>query len=162
MTSGESFRDVIFPLGGTLKSQVKQIAAKYFKGLNVLSKKESMGICFIGPRSFPEFLGSYISLTAGDFIDWDTGRVVGKHSGKEVYTIGQGAKIGGCRIFQINMLNFILIEIYSSGSPRRYYVVEKSTIDGSVYVVANRYHHKLNSSEVLLKAGNILIHVLLL
>ena len=103
MTSGESFRDVIFPLGGTFKSQVKQIAAKYFKGLNVLSKKESMGICFIGPRSFPEFLGSYISLTAGDFIDWDTGRVVGKHSGKEVYTIGQGAKIGGCRIFQINM-----------------------------------------------------------
>ena len=95
MTNGESFRDVIFPLGRTLKPQVKEIATKYFKGLNVLTKKESMGICFIGPRSFPEFLSSYITLTPGHFVDWDTRKIVGRHHGKEMYTIGQKAKIGG-------------------------------------------------------------------
>ena len=97
MTNGESFRDVIFPLGRTLKSNVKEIAAKHFKGLDVVSKKESMGICFIGPRSFPEFLKSYISLTPGNFVDWDTRQIVGSHQGKEVYTLGQKARIGGIK-----------------------------------------------------------------
>ena len=102
MTDGACFRNVIFPLGKTLKSDVRAIAAKYFEGLEVLSKKESMGICFIGRRSFPEFLSSYIYLTRGNFIDWETGRVVGTHQGKETYTKGQGAKIGGSK-YSLNL-----------------------------------------------------------
>ena len=45
----------------------------------------------------PEFLSNYIPLTSGRFIDVDTGREVGRHEGKEALTIGQGARIGGCR-----------------------------------------------------------------
>ena len=102
MTDGACFRNVIFPLGKTLKSDVRAIAAKYFEGLEILSKKESMGICFIGRRSFPGFLSSYICLTRGNFIDWETGRVVGTHQGKETYTKGQGAKIGGSK-YSLNL-----------------------------------------------------------
>jgi tRNA-uridine 2-sulfurtransferase len=45
--------------------QVKAIAAERFKGLAVLTKKESMGVCFIGKRHFPQFLSNYMPLTPG-------------------------------------------------------------------------------------------------
>jgi tRNA U34 2-thiouridine synthase MnmA/TrmU len=95
MTSSEQFRRVLFPLGHLLKSQVRDLVREPFQGLNVLSKAESMGVCFIGKRKFSQFLGQYISLTPGRFVDIDTGRVLGTHSGKELLTAGQGARIGG-------------------------------------------------------------------
>lgn len=95
MTTGLHLRKVIFPLGYMLKSEVREVAAQVFKGLDVLVKKESMGICFIGRRSFPNFLGQYFTLTPGNFIDWDTGLVLGRHDGMEALTKGQGARIGG-------------------------------------------------------------------
>ena len=48
--------------------QVKAIAAERFKGLAVLTKKESMGVCFIGKRNFPQFLSNYMPLTPGRWI----------------------------------------------------------------------------------------------
>lgn len=97
----------MFPLGGITKREVKQIAkeAVEFSGLNILQKKESMGICFIGKRSMKDFLANYIHLTPGRFVEYDSGNVVGRHDGMEYYTIGQGAKIGG--------------------SPKKYFVVHK-------------------------------------
>ena len=38
------------------------------QGLSVLTKPESMGICFIGKRSLPSFLSNYITLTPGRYI----------------------------------------------------------------------------------------------
>ena len=45
--------------------KVKRMAAERFVGLSVLTKKESMGVCFIGKRSMPDFLSNYIELTPG-------------------------------------------------------------------------------------------------
>ena len=99
MTPGHLFNNVLFPLGHYFKHQVRQIAMQSprLQGLSILTKPESMGVCFIGKRSMPEFLSNYIPLTSGRFIDVDTGREVGRHEGKEALTIGQGARIGGCR-----------------------------------------------------------------
>jgi tRNA U34 2-thiouridine synthase MnmA/TrmU len=58
-------------------------------------KRESMGICFIGKRSMQSFLGEYITLHPGEFIDVDTGAVVGQHEGWEAMTVGQKAAISG-------------------------------------------------------------------
>jgi tRNA-5-taurinomethyluridine 2-sulfurtransferase len=45
----------MFPLGTLLKGRVKEIAASI--GLEKIArKKESTGICFIGQRSFPNFI----------------------------------------------------------------------------------------------------------
>ncbi len=44
---------------------------------------------------FASFLSQYIHVTPGRYIDLDTGRVVGRHDGKETLTTGQGARIGG-------------------------------------------------------------------
>lgn len=61
------------------------------------SKKESMGICFIGKRSMHSFLGEYIPLHSGPYIDIDTGAVIAHHAGWEAMTVGQRAAIGGMK-----------------------------------------------------------------
>lgn len=93
--NAESLRRTMFPLGAMLKSEVKKLATEI--GLESFArKKESMGICFVGKRSFQDFIAEYIETKPGDFVDFDTGRVVGSHRGIHHWTVGQKAKIGGC------------------------------------------------------------------
>jgi len=77
---------VLFPLGGLLKSEVRDIA----KELNLVNhdKKDSTGICFIGERNFANFIGNYIKKSKGIFID-EEGNILGDHDGLPFYTIGQ-------------------------------------------------------------------------
>ena len=85
---------VLFPLGEMSKSEVRRIAAA--AGLPSAHKQDSMGICFVGPHKFAEFLAQYIPPRPGDFVDLD-GEVVGRHQGAHFYTIGQrrGLGLGG-------------------------------------------------------------------
>lgn len=84
----------LFPVGGLMKSQVRQIAAD--AGLPVYDKKDSTGICFIGERRFKTFLKNYLPTQPGDMVS-DEGEVLGRHDGLMYYTIGQrkGLGIGG-------------------------------------------------------------------
>ena len=43
MTPGANFRNVLFPLGGMAKDDVRRIVDEPLKGCRVLSKAESMG-----------------------------------------------------------------------------------------------------------------------
>mmetsp|Transcript_22320 Transcript_22320/g.37341 ORF Transcript_22320/g.37341 Transcript_22320/m.37341 type:complete len:498 (-) Transcript_22320:4-1497(-) len=95
MTMGSDLSNVLFPLGSYRKSDVRALAHQRLKGLHVIDKAESMGICFIGKRPMHHFLGEYIDLTSGRFVDLDTGEILGSHNGLEYYTIGQNARIGG-------------------------------------------------------------------
>ena len=84
----------LFPIGDMEKPAVRQKAADY--GLEVATKKDSTGVCFIGERNFKEFLKNYLPATPGDIVDTN-GVVVGRHEGIMYYTIGQrhGLGIGG-------------------------------------------------------------------
>ena len=84
----------LFPLGGTIKTEVREIARKF--GLANHDKKDSTGICFIGERPFREFLSRYLPREPG-VIETPEGHVVGKHEGLMYYTLGQrkGLGIGG-------------------------------------------------------------------
>jgi tRNA-specific 2-thiouridylase len=86
----------MFPLGGLLKSQVRDIARQH--QLSNHAKKDSTGICFIGERPFREFLNRYLPTTPGNMLTPE-GKIVGKHIGLSFYTIGQrqGLGIGGAR-----------------------------------------------------------------
>jgi len=66
----DALRNVLFPLGGLQKAQVKSIARAHpvlSRCVEVLAKKESMGLCFVGKRRepFSHFLSKYINITPG-------------------------------------------------------------------------------------------------
>lgn len=92
----EQLSNVLFPLGGLMKPQVREIAREL--GLSVAEKKDSTGICFIGERKFKKFLSTFLPAQSGDIVD-KSGAVVGKHDGLMYYTLGQrrGLGIGGVR-----------------------------------------------------------------
>jgi tRNA-specific 2-thiouridylase len=92
----EQFRDVLFPLGGLQKSEVRDIARR--AGLPNHRRKDSTGICFIGERPFNEFLASYLKPNPGPIED-ENGRVLGQHQGLAFHTLGQrrGLAVGGVR-----------------------------------------------------------------
>ncbi|KAI4454076.1 trna 5-methylaminomethyl-2-thiouridylate -methyltransferase [Holotrichia oblita] len=87
---------VLFPVGGLLKEQVREIAAKL--NLVTAQKKDSTGICFIGERKFRDFMKGYLGNKPGEIRTLD-GKTVGKHDGLMYYTLGQrkGLGIGGMK-----------------------------------------------------------------
>ena len=89
-----ALNQVLFPVGGMLKSQVREVARRY--GLKTAEKKDSTGVCFIGERNFKEFLKDYIAIHPGNF-ETLSGKVIGRHQGMAYYTLGQrrGLNIGG-------------------------------------------------------------------
>ena len=86
--------NVLFPLGGMQKSEVRAIAAR--EGLSTARKKDSTGICFIGERNFRKFLQEYLPARPGRILTAD-GEEVGQHIGLMYYTLGQrrGLELGG-------------------------------------------------------------------
>ncbi|WP_080129369.1 tRNA 2-thiouridine(34) synthase MnmA [Chlamydia suis] len=94
-TPKEALSNVLFPLGGMCKTEVRRLALE--AGLATATKKDSTGICFIGKRPFKSFLEQFVADCPGDIIDFDTQKVVGRHEGAHYYTIGQrrGLNVGG-------------------------------------------------------------------
>lgn len=95
--SKEQLKNVLFPIGDMVKSDVRKIALEH--DLITAKKKDSTGICFIGERNFTKFLENYLPNTPGDIVNIDTNEVIGKHIGLMYYTIGQrkGLDIGGTK-----------------------------------------------------------------
>ena len=131
VTSG-ALAKTMFPLGDFTKAEVRKMAKE--RGLWTASKKESMGICFVGQVGIREFLSEYIETRPGDIIDQQTGAVVGRHDGAIFYTLGQrhGLNVGG-------------------GLP--YYVVGKDMVKNEVYVSrsiddGNLWRKKLTLADV--------------
>ena len=79
---------LLFPLGGLLKSDVKEMAAKIPQIASLASQKESSEICFV-EGSYVDVLREYISVDGdGEVVD-EAGKVVGKHHGYMNYTVGK-------------------------------------------------------------------------
>jgi len=112
----------LFPVGDMLKPDVKRFAAQH--NLDVATKKESMGVCFVGEVGMKDFLREYLDTKPGEIREIETDKVLGYHDGAIFYTIGQrhGLYLGG-------------------GLP--YYVVGKDLNDNLVYVSRNLNHDSL-------------------
>jgi tRNA-specific 2-thiouridylase len=86
---------ILFPIGEfESKEEVRAYARR--RHLPVAEKKDSQGICFIGPLDMNEFLKEYIPAKSG-IIRSVTGKELGTHEGLPFYTIGQreGVSVGG-------------------------------------------------------------------
>lgn len=124
----EILKKVLFPVGGLMKSEVREIAKKH--GLATHDKKDSTGICFIGERNFRNFLSQYLEAKPGPFKLLD-GTTVGRHSGVAYYTLGQrkGLGLGG------------------QGEP--WFVVAKDVSKNVVYVERGEEHPALYADYLL-------------
>ena len=93
--SDEATARTLFPIGHLTKPEVKKIAAE--RGLDVATKKESMGICFVGEVGIKDFLSNYLKTIPGEIREVETDQILGYHDGAIFYTIGQrhGLYLGG-------------------------------------------------------------------
>nr|XP_003221566.1 PREDICTED: mitochondrial tRNA-specific 2-thiouridylase 1 isoform X1 [Anolis carolinensis] len=123
--SQEALRRTIFPLGDLTKDFVKKIAAEHHLH-HVLQRKESMGICFIGERNFEKFILEYLEPRPGNFVSIEDDKVIGSHKGWFLYTLGQRARISGLK--------------------DAWFVVDKNTASGDVFVAPSTDHPALYRS----------------
>ncbi|MFW0871207.1 MAG: tRNA 2-thiouridine(34) synthase MnmA [Patescibacteria group bacterium] len=108
----------IFPIGHWKKDKVRRRAKKY--GLFTATKKDSQGICFVGPVEMRKFLAKYIDEEGGDVLN-EVGEVIGKHSGSFFLTIGQRS-------------GFEIAPEYRTPDMPRMYIVAKDTKHNTITV----------------------------
>ena len=128
---GEVYNRAVFPIGGyENKAAVRAACAE--RGLGIENKPDSDGICFIGPVGLRTFLLDTLERKPGDVVEWETGKVLGRHEGAFLFTVGQrrGLDLGG--------------------GPARY-VVSTDTEANVVYVTADKRCPGLWSDELALE-----------
>ena len=76
----------LFPIGHLTKPEVRKIAKKL--GLPTAEKKDSQGLCFVGPVDVKEFLRQYIAPKRGNVLNIK-GEIIGWHDGAELLTLGE-------------------------------------------------------------------------
>lgn len=103
---------LMFPIGHLMKSQVREIAVS--QNLPSASRKDSQGICFLGKINYNDFIKKYLGTQEGPIVEFETGKILGKHNGFWFHTIGQRKGLG------------------LSGGP--WYVVAKNAQENVVYV----------------------------
>src|SRR6202048_4626698 len=88
----------LFPLGGMMKPEVRQLAEQH--GTALAQKPDSQEICFVPGGDYKKFLDAYLAEqgeslpdTAGELVTSD-GEIVGEHSGIHNFTVGQRKGLG--------------------------------------------------------------------
>lgn len=121
----------LFPVGDIAsKAEVRRRCAE--RGLGVEDKPDSDGICFVGEVGIRTFLLDALERRPGDVVELETGRVLGRHEGAFLFTVGQrkGLDLGG--------------------GPRRY-VASTDVGSNVVYVTADRDSPALLADELELE-----------
>jgi tRNA-specific 2-thiouridylase len=88
----EQLRHAMFPLGDTVKADIRAEAAA--RGLRVADKPDSHDICFIPSGDTRAFLAARIGARPGPVVDADTGAELGRHDGVHGFTVGQRRGLG--------------------------------------------------------------------
>jgi tRNA-uridine 2-sulfurtransferase len=117
----------VMPIGEYTKPQVRAMAAKL--NLPNATKKDSQGICFVGPVGMKVFLQQYVNTGRGEVLDLK-GHKLGQHDGAIFFTIGQRSGLG-------------------IGGPKGpYFVVGKDMDKNEVYVTNNVSDLTLKNSQL--------------
>ncbi len=105
---------LLFPIGGMKKDEVRKHAERM--GLRVAKKKDSTGICFVGNRSYSDFIEQEVSADVlrskkGLIKRYPHGEVLGPHTGIHQFTYGQSKGLGLSHheklfVIRIDPLNF--------------------------------------------------------
>jgi tRNA-specific 2-thiouridylase len=94
----EQLSRTLFPLGGMMKPQVRELARQH--GLAAAEKPDSQEICFVPGGDYKKFIDAYLAEsgealpdTAGELVTAD-GEVIGAHAGIHNFTVGQRKGLG--------------------------------------------------------------------
>jgi tRNA-specific 2-thiouridylase len=82
----EDLAHTLFPIGHLNKTKVRKIAKK--NGLPTAEKKDSQGVCFLGPLDMKDFLSHYIKPKKGKVLNIKK-EVIGYHEGAVFFTLGE-------------------------------------------------------------------------
>ncbi len=108
-------RDVLprlmMPVGDMEKPEVRRLAREM--GLPTAAKRDSQGICFVGPVGMRAFLQQYFPAEPGPIVL--RGETIGQHQGAVFYTVGQRQGLG-------------------VGAGKPFYVIGKDMDSNTVYV----------------------------
>ena len=115
----EELSFILFPVGHLEKKEVRALAEKH--QLPNAEKKDSQGLCFMGPVDMETFLTHYLHTSEGRVLDVE-GKSIGTHKGALLYAIGQRH-------------GFQTTKTSASGTP--YFVVKKD-IDANTIIVAHQ------------------------
>lgn len=121
----------LFPVGDYTKTEIRKLAKA--NNLPVATKPDSQGICFIGEINIKEFIKANLKLVPGPIADKTSGKILGKHQGLELFTIGQREGIG----------------IGGAGEP--FYVVEKNRDTNTLFVAQGKNNKYLFKQTVKFK-----------
>lgn len=103
----EQIARCLFPIGEIeSKAEVRKIAAEH--GLSTAAKKDSQGICFMGPVKVEEFIKPFVKSELGDIVT-AAGLKIGRHKGLDFYTIGQrkGIGVGGTGPYYVTKKDYL-------------------------------------------------------
>jgi len=83
---------LMFPIGHLMKNEVRDIAL----AANLPSSKrpDSQGICFLGKVNYNDFIRRYLGEKEGPIVEFETGKILGKHKGYWFHTVGQRKGLG--------------------------------------------------------------------
>lgn len=112
----EDLSHILFPIGHLEKIEVRKLARKY--KIPVALKKDSQGVCFLGPLNMKDFLSHYIKSERGDVLN-EKGKVIGYHNGSLFFTIGERH-------------GFTIIKKTNIDKP--YYIISKNIKDNTLTV----------------------------
>ena len=164
----EQLNKILFPLSDYTKDEIRKKALEF--NLSVANKDESNDVCFIGKQGFSSYINNNIDSIAGNIVDIETGKVVGKHNGLVNYTIGQrrGLNIGGTsdRMFVVkkDICNNILY--VAMGNQSKYLfsygaiIEEVNLLDELPNVCTAKFRYRQKDSKVFvdkLNDGNVLV-----
>ncbi len=87
----EQLRHLLLPLGELTKERVRAIAAEL--SLPTSRYHDSQDVCFIPDNDYRAFVAAKVPLKTGEIVDIND-KVLGKHGGLALYTIGQRQGLG--------------------------------------------------------------------
>jgi tRNA-uridine 2-sulfurtransferase len=124
---------ILFPIGDLEKSKVRQIAEKY--NLFTSEKKDSQGVCILGPIDMKSFLKNFIDIKKGNVIN-ESNEIIGTHDGAILYTIGERH-------------GFKIDKNFKTTTDKNLFIVDKNIIDNTITVSPNKFKIlKINKIEI--------------
>jgi tRNA-specific 2-thiouridylase len=128
----EKLEKILFPIGEIEKEKVRKIAEE--NNLFNSKKKDSQGVCILGPIDMKDFLKKYADVQRGNVLN-EQGEVIGSHEGSILYTIGERH-------------GFKIDPEHKKTDSDILYIVSKNTDKNTITVSPNKLEVKVSSIKI--------------